>query len=128
ARRFEELAGLEAADVGAVALPHLEDACERQCAHCLAQGVAGEAELGGEVSLARQPRPWAPFSGGDQLADRLDCLVGDTGATAPALPVSLGHFADPSYVSSAEVGSKRPMSPSLTKIMPQHLTNILPLL
>ena len=51
-------------------------------AHRLAERVARQSELPGEVGLPRQACPGAPFAGGDQLADRLDRVVGDAAAAA----------------------------------------------
>ena len=91
-RRLEQLARLEAADVGAVALPHLEDAGESERPDRLTQRVPREPELGGEVGLAREPRSGTPLAADDQLADRLDRVLGD--------PSGAGHY-PPSILSLA---------------------------
>ena len=55
AQRLQQQLRVEAGDVGAVALPHVQDPDQRQRADRLAQRVAGQPELGGEVALLGQP-------------------------------------------------------------------------
>ncbi len=49
--------GLEAGDVRAVAVPHVEDLDQRERPDGLAERAAGDAQLGREVGLRRQPAP-----------------------------------------------------------------------
>lgn len=82
-RRLEQLARLEARHVRTVALPHLEDAGQRERPNGFAQRVARQPELVGEVVLAGEARPRAPFARGDELPDPLDRVVRDAATIHP---------------------------------------------
>lgn len=82
---LEEELGVETGDVRPVALPHVEDADEGQGADGLAQGVAGQAEVGGEFTLLGEPVARAQGAGDDHALDLLDGLVGDSHGGLPVL-------------------------------------------
>ena len=68
--------GREAGRVGAVSLPHVQHVNDAQCLDRLAQRVAGQAELGGEVGLPWQLLPRPHPAGDDHLLDLVDRLIG----------------------------------------------------
>src|SRR5437868_11464520 len=83
---LQEQGRLEAADIRAVALTHLQHAQLRQRAHRFAEGVARQTELGGQLGLLRQPVARAPRARDDVLPDLVDGLLGD--ARGPAYPAA----------------------------------------
>ena len=77
ASRLQQEIGLEAGDISAVALPHLQHPDHRQGPDGLPERVAGEAEARGQLRLRGQPGAGAPLAGDDQLPDLVDGVVGD---------------------------------------------------
>jgi hypothetical protein len=76
-QRVEQQRRVEAGDVGAVALAHVEDPDEAQRPHRLAQRAAREPEPLRQVRLPRQPVARPQLAGHDHAADPLDGDVGD---------------------------------------------------
>ena len=85
AQRVEQRVGGEARDVGPVALAHVEDADQRQRAHCLTQRTARQAEAGREVGLARQSVARPQPAGDDHVLQLLDRFVGDGHSAPPVI-------------------------------------------
>ena len=54
---------LEARDVRAIAVPHVEDLDQRERPDCLAERAAGDAQLGSEDGLRRQSCPGLELPG-----------------------------------------------------------------
>src|SRR5205807_7286459 len=86
---LQEQPGLEAADVSPVALADLQHAQLGQGAHRLAQRVAGQAQLGRQRALLRQPVAGSPGTRDDPFADLVDGLLGDLRGP-PRTPAAAG--------------------------------------
>ena len=81
----EQRSGVEARDVGAVALAHVEDVDERQGAHRLPEGVSRETQRLGEVGFAGQPISRLELAAEDHLLDPQDGLISQSHVTNPLL-------------------------------------------
>jgi hypothetical protein len=68
---------LEAGDVRAVTAPDVEDAGGGERAHRLARGVAGKAQLGGQLVFRRQPGPGRELPGQDEVPDPGDSRLSE---------------------------------------------------
>ena len=95
--RLEQLACVEAAHIGAVALPDHEHAGEREGPHRLAKRVSGQPELSRKVDLARESRARSPLAGDDQFSDLLDRILCQAGGATPVFRNSF--FTHPSLAS-----------------------------
>ena len=86
AHRLQQELRIQAGHIRAVALPYVQDADQRQRPHGLAQRVAGQPQLGGELALLGEPVAGAQRARDDHALDFLDRLVGDSHVRPPSRP------------------------------------------
>lgn len=91
AHGLQQQLGIQAGHIGAVALPYVQDADQRQRPYGLAQGVARQAQLGRQLALLGQPVAGAQRAGDDHPLDLLDRLVGNrhSASSYPCCPLGL---------------------------------------